>query len=64
MIYRIYTSVNYADTLRDADNIHIKELDYIKGEREALKYLDNYVKNNFSRPSELYKDKKKEIIQY
>ena len=47
MIYRIYTTVNYADTSRDSDNIHINELCYKNNKEDTLIYLEKYIKKNF-----------------
>ena len=59
MPYRIYTRVNYADTSRDPDDIHIEELCYKKTKKDMLKFCEEYIKENFSNPSEFCRDQDK-----
>jgi len=46
-MYRVHTSVNYADTCRDPDNIHVDELGYFKKLEKALDIANSYIKNRF-----------------
>ena len=46
-MYRVYTSVNYADTCRDPDDIHINELGYFKKLEKALDSANSYIKKHF-----------------
>lgn len=46
-MYRVYTSVNYADTCRDPDDIHIDELGYFKKLEKALNTANSYIRKNF-----------------
>jgi hypothetical protein len=48
MAYRIYTRVNFADTSRDKDNVHIKELCYKSSREKAIKYMYDYIKKHFT----------------
>mgnify|MGYP001769064602 CR=1 FL=1 len=47
MAYKIYTSVNYADTCRDPDDIHFKDLGYKNELEDAIILANNYIKNHF-----------------
>ena len=58
MIYRVFKSVNYADTCRDADNIHITELGYKNSLDDAKSIANNYIKKHFfNKDTELRKCK-------
>jgi len=46
-IYRVYTSINYADTSRDPDNIHIEELGFFDNKEKAISIASNFIENNF-----------------
>lgn len=46
-IYRVYTSVNYADTCRDPDNIHIEELGFYGNKEKAISITTDFIKNRF-----------------
>jgi len=49
-MYKVYTSINLADTLRDPNNILIKDLGYFKDLNSALEkgyeYIDRYYKDS------------------
>ena len=47
MLYRIFKSVNYADTWRDADDIHITELGYKNSLDDAKSVANDYIKKHF-----------------
>jgi hypothetical protein len=47
MIYRIFKTVNYADTCRDADDIHITELGYKSNLEDAKSVANKYIKEHF-----------------
>ena len=47
MLYRIFKSVNYADTCRDADDIHITELGYKNNLDDAKLVANDYIKKHF-----------------
>lgn len=47
MTYRIYTRVNYADTCRDPDDIHIHELGVTSDLEKAKQFATDYIRNNF-----------------
>lgn len=49
IMYRIFVSVNYADTCRDRDDIHITELCCKKQLPDAKKIAEKYIKNEFIR---------------
>ena len=57
-IYRIYTLVNAADTMRDPDDIHETELAYKDDRKKAKKFIEEYIKEKFSKPDEakIYED--------
>lgn len=44
--FRVYISVNYADTWRDPDDIHIEELGYFNKEK-AIDTANTFIKNKF-----------------
>lgn len=46
-IYRVYISVNYADTCRDPDDIRIEELGFFNNKEKAISIANSFVKNNF-----------------
>ena len=47
MIYRIFKSVNYADTCRDANDICITELGYKNSLDDAKLVANDYIKKHF-----------------
>lgn len=47
MPYRIYTRVNYAETWRDADDIHIDHLGFKQDLDAAMDVANDYIKNHF-----------------
>ena len=55
MIYRIYTRVNAADTMRDPDDIHITELGCSDDLAMAKMFAKKYIKEHFfHKDTELY----------
>ena len=59
MAYRIYKEINFADTCRDADDIHTTELGYKNKLEDALSVAKNYIKEHFfHKDTELHKCKK------
>lgn len=46
-IYRVYTKVNAADTYRDPDEIHIKELGYKSGTDLVREFCEKHIKEHF-----------------
>ncbi len=64
MAYRIYTEVNYADTCRDADDIHITELGYRNKLADALLLANDFIKNNFfHKDTELHENKGENLYE-
>lgn len=58
MIYRVFKSVNYADTCIDADDIHITELGYKNSLDDAKSVANDYIKKHFfHKDTELRKNK-------
>lgn len=49
MAYKIYTKVNFADTCRDPDDIHYKDVGYKNGLSDAVKIANDYIQENFFR---------------
>lgn len=49
-VYRIYTRCNAADTMRDPDDIHIKELCYKSTIEKAKEFVETYIKEHFFKP--------------
>jgi len=47
MVYKIYTTVNYADTSRDRDDICTNVLCYSKNKKVAFAYCIKYIKDHF-----------------
>ena len=47
MAYQIYTSVNYAETSRDADDIRIDNIDYKEKLEDALDVANKFIKEKF-----------------
>jgi hypothetical protein len=47
-VFRIYKTVNYADTTRDADDIETTELGLMADEKEAVEIAKTYIKHNFA----------------
>jgi len=58
--YRIYTEHNSADTMRDPDDIHTKELCYKSTKEAAISFMKSYIDEHFFRPEKVtirdYKD--------
>lgn len=48
VVYKVFTSVNYADTSRDADNIHTNVLGNKRNLEDAKELANKYIKKNFS----------------
>ena len=46
-MYRIYASVNAADTCRDPDDIHITELGFASSEEHAAAFMNKYIREHF-----------------
>jgi len=53
MKYRIYRSINIADSCCDPDKFYIKEIGEAKTLGEAQKIAEEYIKKNFCRNAEL-----------
>ena len=47
MIYRIFKIVDYADTCRDSNDIHITELGYKNSLDDAKLVANDYIKKHF-----------------
>lgn len=47
MAYKIYTSVNYAETSRDPDDICIDEIGYKQKLDDALEVANKFIKEKF-----------------
>jgi hypothetical protein len=47
MAYRIYTRRNFADTMRDPDEIEINDLGYRHNLKDAKKVANDYIKKRF-----------------
>lgn len=47
MAYKVFTKVNYADTCRDADDIHCENLGYKNELKDAVKLANDYIKEHF-----------------
>lgn len=52
MPYKIYTTFDASDTSRDPDEIRTKELCYKNKKEDAVKFCENYIKENFCRKKE------------
>lgn len=47
MEYRVYTSVNYADTCRDPDDIHHETIGYKRKLEDAIALANAFIKTHF-----------------
>ena len=46
-MYRLYYVVNYADTMRDPDDIRNTELGYVKDEESAIAFMKDFIEKRF-----------------
>lgn len=46
-VYKITSTVNCADTMRDPDDLHVEDLGYKEGKDNARKFCEEHIKNRF-----------------
>jgi len=47
-IYKFYSEVNYAETCRDADDIHIKDLGYFTSFKKTKEFIIDYLRKKLN----------------